>query len=41
VASAADAVGRHAEAEVPMMEVPAADAPKILDEAENPRQLEV
>jgi hypothetical protein len=40
VASAAGAIGRDAEAEVPAMEVPAADAIEIPDEAEIPHQPE-
>jgi hypothetical protein len=36
-----EATERHAEAEMPMMEVPTANAADIPDEAETPRQLEV
>jgi hypothetical protein len=37
----AETTVRDAETEVPVMEVPAADATEILDEAEVPRQPEV
>jgi hypothetical protein len=41
VASMVGATGGDAEAEVPAMEVPAADATEIPDEAKIPHQLEV